>query len=1530
MWQLLLAQLLLWALPVQAESIYSSSNNVIHFSNLDAEQILSNSVVNVIMQDPEGFIWIGTQDGVNRYDGSRMDYFNHIPGEKSSLAFNWVWDIHVDNQGQIWIVGDGGISRYLGGENFLNLLQGEQYSDLKSKKFRVVAESSEGELWFGNQENGILVYAPATGNIRQYQPDTQDPTSLNSGKIRDLYFDAQNRLWVATFDGGLNVKMPNSDSFRHFNTSSEIPLPSDNIRTIFEDTLGRLWLGTTDQGVFIFDINTGVSAHYKHNAENKETICDDYIKDIYQDQLGKIWFATEGGLCQFQEETGAFIRHLRDESRKDSILSDRVLRLFQDQGGVMWVGSYGGVSRWNANLTPFSHVSRSFGVGTALSSNVITSFAMDRDETLYVGTWGGGLNIIEPNSGTIRAIRAESGVDGKLQDDRVMSLLVDAEQNLWLGTVRNGLHLREAGSETFRNFRHDPEDPKSLSSNAISKIIQLKSGSLVVGSYGGGINIKTGSSTFKNYSHKVDEQNSLSSDRVMDLLEDSEGNLWISTNGGGVNRFRLDTGNIERFQFDVANPQSIGSNDVYGMLETSSHIWFATQTSGVARLNKHQLNNGKAAFEHITRREGLPSNVTYGLLEDHLGYVWVSHTRGLSRLTPSTLEVMNFNTSHGLQGSDFNTGAYYKSENGRMFFGGGNGFNTFIPGKVPINVYQPPIRLTRYANLNREVPLQDALKEDGVLELSYQNAFISFEFAALDFTKPEDNYYQYKLDGLNTQWIDSGNINRVTFSNLLDGRYTFYVRGTNNNGIWGREQLSIPIRVLPPIWRTWQAYLIYSLLTMVLLIMGWRRYTEKSRQRKQYQAQLEAEVKERTEDLKKVNDALQSSMEETDRARKAAELAASAKADFLATMSHEIRTPLNSIIGMTELLLTTSLSGLQERYTNSAHRAGGMLLELINDILDFSKMEAGKIELERKVYDYHNLVEETAFLFANRAQEKGVELTYQIDDSCPRFFVGDALRLRQIIANLLSNSIKFTHKGYVEITTYSDGKSLYLHVADTGIGMTENQLDKIFNAFQQADTSTTRKFGGTGLGLSITKKLVELMGGHIGVDSSPGKGTVFATAFPVKVAKEQPEDLNLELLQQCKIFILIKNTAVKRMALNVIKRLKVAFKDISELQPDSIDDKPDSSALFLVDANILKLTEWQEKLSRLSNQVILLTSAYDEVNHASIVPTAQSIGKPIRRSALHEVILACLHGETAVRRIEKPAAFAEDPKFNAKILIAEDAKTNQEVAIAMLAMFGCEVEVADDGSIAFESIKQNHYDLVFMDCQMPILDGFEATRKIRAWEQKEDRSPITIVALTAGVGLGYEERSIVAGMDDYMTKPFKAEQLLAMLNKHLSHLRFEETTVTPDSAPSPSPEAALPSTDPIVEVTETPAVTTANEVDEWVDMEAINSIREIESSMGKAIYPKVLKTFEAEMAEKIPLLKQALEAQDQETIRKTAHAIKSLSANSGARQIRRLCAETEKAAGDGNIEQCRALLEGFDSHYQASLEALKRIAGEPL
>lgn len=1479
---------------VGATSFYDKLSRDIAFSTLNERHSLSGPVVNDIEQDADGYIWLATQDGLNKYDGQKITTYFHDPEDENSLPGSWIEDILSDSEGRLWMAGESGVSLYLpeidGFDNFI----GQSGSALaKGLKFRVIAQVEDDEIWFGTKNGGIAVFNTTQ---RKFVELINKNSGLQSNKILDIAVDDEHNVFIATEDAGLLYRAKNTYIFKAFNSDSDIKLPTDKIRSILIDQQKRIWLGSTNSGLILFDLNEGVQKHFESNADDPYSLCANSINDILQDTDGYIYIATEsGGLCEWDEYTESFIRYVNSKLNNSSLIDDRVASLFQDQGGVLWVGTYVGISKWNRALNNFQLVNTNTPTGKNLSSDVISSFAEADNGDLYVATWGDGINVIDVEKSAISYIKAEPGVEGALQDGRITTLLIDSEQNLWVGTYRDGLYFRPRGKNNFFQYKHDPEDDLTLSSNLISKILEVSNGNIAVGTYGGGINILNSSGNIQRFQHDNSDEKSISNDRITHMALGENNTIWIATRGGGLTQFDLTTKEFMNVPVE--------STDIWSILLTEDELWFATGDKGVGRIKMADLQSKRFNFEYIGEKEGLATNFAYGLLADEGGYIWLSTSKGISFISPENKKVNNFTTSNGLQGSDFNNTAFFQGQEGRMFFGGSNGFNTFISNSVPVNLYKPPVKLTEYRRLNESIPIHSAFNSEGNIELAYDQANFGFSFAALDFTRPDYNLYQYRSNGDLGDWIDLGNSNQVNFPNLTDGYYVIQVRGSNNDGIWSDEILEIPVLVNPPIYRSSIAYLTYF---WIVVFIAYRLFTMAHRKKlKQiaHSLELEKEVSLRTSELEQANNRLAVAVEETSKAKDLAIKAAQAKSNFLAIVSHEIRTPMNSIIGMSELLLTSELNENQKRYANAVSRAGESLLTLINDILDLSKIESDKIELENHEFDFHALIEELLFLFSVRASEKDLELGYSIALDCPKYVMGDAHRLRQVVSNLLNNAIKFTSKGSIYLEVLYANKEIQISVSDTGIGIEKEHFEKIFNEFQQADSTTTRNFGGTGLGLSITRKIIDQMLAKIDVESTLGEGTTFTVRLPVALPPKQhvvvskAEDLNMR-----PVLLVCTNDTAANMMKNTFERLHV---DALRTTIDALrsDISQANNALIFIDhADFLLDRAFISTTLESTDYCVLLrtTEKADAVNEFNL----RRIEKPIR---LDTVRVEILHSSNAEDETEEtsaePSALSENnSRFSAKILLVEDVVANQDVAVTMLEMFGCEVDIAGNGQLAVDLSQKNRYDLIFMDLHMPVMDGLTATCIIRENEKSTAQtSCVPIIALTAGVFDEEKGLCLEIGMNDFMLKPFTASQLFSMIAEHIPEKQIKISSLD-------IPNNVVPSK--------------SIELDHWIDADAVESIREIEVRTGKKLYKRVADSFTTVMAEQMPALLEACKSNDRTTAMELAHAMKSLSGNVGTTIFTQLLLAIEIAAkGNQPIDDAEKL-DKLEDVFENSLKSL--------
>lgn len=781
---------------VHAENFKGASRNNIHFQHLDVELTLPHPTVFDVAQDHEGFIWFATQGGLAKFNGVSSKYYTAQPDSEIGLNSNWIWQVFIDSEGRIWATSPNGIHLYNPQiDHFINF-DSNKFPAIHSRNYGTIAEASDGKLWFG-ADGFITIFDPKTSNFSSLNNITADPSLLADSKVRDINILDSGQIFVATLDNGIYKSGNLGKSFEVFNLKSKT-LPSDKIIRIATDKKNNLWIATEGDGLIKADLDGKVLAQYRSN------VCSNSFNDILVDHKNSIWLATHSGLCEFSPQNNTFTLHVKDPGKISSLINNDVRALLQDEGGVIWVATVSGVSKWNAKLADFSHIPKTSELGSLTSASV-TSFAMNKS-SLFIGTIDGGVNILDLKTNKLNAFNSsQSNLLAQIDNSLVTSLLTEGEHGIWIGTYDRGLFYFDLNDFSHVNYAANNSEPYKLSHDAVSKIIRLANGNLAVSTYGGGTNIITAEDKqVSQLGAGLPLSNRENFKFVLDLFEDQHQNVWIATHGDGLHMFNPKSLKVTTFSTQKSDYYHLPSDEIFSVIRTQKGTWAATSNTGVVLIP----NNPQQQKITFNQNSGLASNFTYSLLEDALGFIWVSHAKGLSRINPKTLDVNNFNTTHGLQSSDFNNSAYYKAPNGRLFFGGSNGFNTFLPTDVPLNSYKPPLKLTKFVHANEEKPIQTMLRADGVLELNYEDTIIDFEFAALDYTKPSNNRYQYMMEGLSSVWSNIGTSNHISFSYLSDGNYTLRVRGSNNEEVWS-EELQIEIEVLPPWWKSIHAKLLY-------------------------------------------------------------------------------------------------------------------------------------------------------------------------------------------------------------------------------------------------------------------------------------------------------------------------------------------------------------------------------------------------------------------------------------------------------------------------------------------------------------------------------------------------------------------------------------------------------------------------------------------------------------------------------------------------------------------------------------------------
>jgi two-component system sensor histidine kinase ChiS len=1077
--------------------------NSICFEHISSEQGLSQDVVSCILQDSRGFMWFGTQDGLNRFDGYGFKKYKYNPKESASIPANKILLIYEDRRQNLWIGTEGGGLSCFNWEkeNFIRYRY-QSESDLNpGYDIDIVValhEDRDGIFWVGTW-GGLLRFDPVKRSWSRFVHKTGVPGTLSDNKIRTLCQAKDGTIWIGTEEEGLNAFDPNTGIFTHYRHDPKVAgsLSSNSVYALLEDSKRNLWIGTTG-GLDRWEPGSKTFSHYRHYNNNPYSLSNDGVRAIFEDSKEVLWIGTYGGglnrLKNFSKKI--FIHYHHQPSNPTSLSHDKINFIREDRTGSLWIGTDGGgINRIDSQKQQFSHFYSNPNKPNSLSSNDISCFLEDSEGILWIGTYDRGLNRYNPAEETFRFYQYNRANPRSLSSNSVKAIYQDRHGALWIGTWGGGMNRFDRDSETFTRYRHQEGTTKGLGSNDIFCIYGDRADNLWIGTWKGGLNLfqqKTGE--FHYYKNDPENPQSISSNGVTVIFPDmkaEEESLWIGTHASGLEYFNRLTGHFKHYSHDPANPHSISNNSVTSIYISPNQpgiLWVGTVGGGLNRFDRY-----KNEWQFYTEEDGLSNNTILGILEDKNKNLWLSTIRGLSRFNPQNGKFTNYFTEDGLQSNEFSQGAYFKGRDGRLYFGGVNGFNVFYPDHIEKNSNPPPIVITAFNVPSREgFQLKKSILETDKITLSYKDT-LSFEFAALNYIAPAKNSYKYKLEGSTLEdWVLLGHKREITFPALPHGEYVFRVKGSNNDGVWSLQEASIKLIITPPFYKKlWFTSLLVALLAGALLLM----YKLRIRRYKVQRNQLEIEVAKRTTQLENSNRDLKKSEMEL------RELNAT-KDKFFSIISHDLRNHLTSLLGYSDMLYK-SFAYLDEekkqKYSRSIDKSARDLYELLENLLHWARNQTGALLCRPKAIDLGHLIPETVSAYTINAKKKNIDISCHIEKETVAY--ADHNMVRTVLRNLVSNAIKFTDKGG-DIQVKANGKNGFIEIAvfDSGVGIQRERKDSLFKIGKNWSTKGTGKEHGTGLGLILCKEFVEKNNGTIWVESPPqggnGKGSVFRFTLP--------------------------------------------------------------------------------------------------------------------------------------------------------------------------------------------------------------------------------------------------------------------------------------------------------------------------------------------------------------------------------------------------------------------------------------------------
>ncbi len=1107
------------------------------FKSYSTQEGLSHDIVRRIISDKQGFLWIATSDGLNKFNSHTFEIFRKIPGDSNSIAANHIFSLALDKYGNIWAGTWGGglcvYNRKL--NNFLRI------NDIASPTLfpNYITDlylDSQNRMWMGTANNGIFLVDQDTYQLEHYPLVSENTDNAKQHRISSITEGSQGKLWIGTQGSGLLLFDPETKKNIQYLHDNDNPnsLSSNQIYKVFYDSQQRLWVGTYNHGLNL-QKNNGDFIHFTHNPDNPGSIINNQIWAINETPDGSIWVGTDNGLALFHEESQQFSVYQNDPFDPKSIGSNPVKDLYTDPDGRLWIGCYrGGLSVFDKSFIQFQHFYAEKD-RNSISHNTVRAFHQSKDGQVLIGTDGGGLNIFDLHTGKFVHYTHNHNVPSSIGNDKLLDIVQDDQERIWLGFWTGGIDYFDEQQQAFIHYRKELGYPHGPSSNNVTSLAKDQDGYIWVCTFDGGVNrLDPNTKKFEYFFHDRNDPNSISNNQIWSILVDSKNNVWLGAGSGILNLFERKSGSFQHINIKEPDESYHSIEEIFE--DSKGQLWIGLEGGGLKKLNPRDKS-----VKTYTLEDGLPSNSVLAVEEDQQGNLWLSTHQGLTRFNPVTEQFTNFDTSDGLQSLNFTRNAAILLSSGEMLFGGINGFNRFHPDSVKVYAHKTPIVFTGFQIFNQPVPigeknspLQAHINELDTITLLYSQSVFSIEYAALSFTAPEKVSYRYRLKGfLDESWQKAGKERKVTYTNLQPGNYLFEVARVDSTTQQPARALSIIIT--PPWWQTWWARL---LLGMVLAIIVITVYNLRLKNIREQNKKLEKEVAERTVSLKKANDSMreknkliqeqnselidknkliqeqkeeiQAQAEELQESNETIQLINHSLEErvelrtielkksnqeldnFVYRVSHDIRAPLSSVLGLLALIENENDPTTIAQYLEMATKSINKLDGFVKDILSYS--QNARMQLNIQPIDFSQLIENCIdeLQYMSNGQRIKIDTTLPENND----FCSDPKRLHVIFRNILSNAIKYQNlkraDPFVKIDIHHNEKGAHITVKDNGIGISAAQLEKVFDMFYRGSEIST----GSGIGLYIVKETVETLGGHINLQSEVAEGTTFNIHLP--------------------------------------------------------------------------------------------------------------------------------------------------------------------------------------------------------------------------------------------------------------------------------------------------------------------------------------------------------------------------------------------------------------------------------------------------